>query len=387
MKAKIIIFLIIASLLSSGALEAQESSLKLKVVTEQANIRLRPDIGSVIISQVPKGTILESWEKLAEWYKVKVKEEEPELVFGYVHESLVMVISPLPAEKDTEETIQEIEGKEQEEPTQPRFVPPSLPPSEPEKPLFALTLLGGGNIVSGGDINAGAQGLAAFYSDALGTAGTGDVDPVRLGAIYGAELGFPLLPYLFLGLGGDYFQSQETSRVEYQATETMNTFITKPQIQALPLRFFISLYPSPSFYLKIGLEYYFAEANYFYRFETETSWEEWRGEAKAQDIGFLGGIGLEWKLFTPISLVIEAMSRYARVSGFEGENTYTHSDGSIVTEKGKLYFYQGKVPGDKTYPLLFIRETEPSETDVADLKEASVNFSGFSLKLGIKIRF
>ena len=387
MKAKITIFLIIASLLSFGILEAQDSPLKLKVVTEQANIRLRPDIGSVIISQVPKGTILESWEKLAEWYKIKVKEEKPEIVFGYVHESLVIVISPLPTEKDTEEALQEIEEKEQEEPTQPRFVPPSLPPSKPEKPLFALFLAGGGNIVSGGDINAGAQGLAAFYSDALGTAGTGDVDPVRLGAIYGAELSFPLLPNLFLGLGGDYFQSQKTSRVEYETTETMNAFITKPQIQAFPLRFFISLYPTPSFYLKIGLEYYFAKANYFYRFETETSWEEWRGEAKAQDIGFLGGIGLEWELFTPLSLVVEAMSRYSRVSGFEGENTYIDSDGSFVTEKGKLYFYRGNVAGDKTHPLLFIRETEPSDTDVSELKEASVNFSGFSLKLGIRIRF
>ncbi len=387
MKAKIIIFLIIASLLSLGAFEAQETPLKLKVVTEQANIRLRPDIGSVIISQVPKGTILESWEKLAEWYKVKVKEEEPELVFGYVHESLVMVISPLPAEKDREEVIKEIEEKAEREPTQPRFVPPSLPPSKPEKPLFALFLAGGGNIVSGGDINAGAQGLAAFYSDALGTAGKGDVDPVRLGVIYGAELSYPLLPNLFLGLGGDNFQSEETSRVEFQATETSNTFITKPQIKAFPLRFFISYYSSPSFYLKIGLEYYFAQANYFYRFETGASWEEWKGEAKAQDIGFLGGLGFERKLFSPLSLVIEAVGRYARVSGFEGENTYMDSDGSLVTEKGKLYFYQGNVAGDKTYPLLFIRETEPSDADVSDLKEASVNFSGFSLKLGIKIRF
>ena len=153
------------------------------------------------------------------------------------------------------------------------------------------------------------------------------------------------------------------------------------------MRFFISLYPTPSFYLKIGLEYYFAKANYFYRFETETSWEEWRGEAKAQDIGFLGGIGLEWELFTPLSLVVEAMSRYSRVSGFEGENTYIDSDGSFVTEEGKLYFYRGNVAGDKTYPLLFIRKTEPSDTDVSELKEASVNFSGFSLKLGIRIRF
>ena len=386
MKAKIIIFLIIASRLSFGSLETQDIPRKIKVVTEQANIRLRPDIGSVIIQQVPKGTILESWEKTGEWYKVRL-EEGQEKVFGYVHDSLVMLISPAPAEEDQDKTKQEIEEKETTEPTQPRFVPPSLPPSKPSKPQFYLNLSGGGSYVSGGDINAGAQGLADFYSEALTVEGAGDVDPVRLGLIYGAELSFPLLPKVFIGLGGDYFQSEETSRVEYSSSEAPDIFTTQPKIQALPLTAFISFYPTPSFFLKMGLEYYFAKAFYLYRFETGTSWDEWKGEADARDLGLLGGFGFEWKLFEPLSFVIEAIGRYAQIKGFEGENTYRDSDGSFSTENGKLYFYQGSTSSDETVPLLFIRETEPSDPNVSDLKEATLDFSGFSLKVGIKIRF
>lgn len=387
MRIKTRIFLLIFLLLPFIPVEAQNTSTKIKVVTEQANIRLRPDIGSVIIQQVPKGAILESWEKIGEWYKVKIEEEEPEQVFGYVHESLVMLISPLPSQEHEQETQQEVEEKESTEPTQPRFVPPSLPPSKPMKPLFDLYLSGGGSIVSGGDINAGAQGLADFYSRVLAVKGTGDVDPVRLGLVYGAELSFPLRPNVSIGLGGDYFQSDKTSRVEFSSSEAPDIFMTQPKIKAFPLRAFISFYPTPSFYLKTGVEYYFAKAFYFYRFETETSWKEWKGEAKAQDFGFLGGFGFEWKLFTPLYIVIEALGRYARIKGFKGENTYMDSYGSFSTEKGKLYIYQATASSDKTVPLLFIRETEPSEPDVSDLKEATVNFSGFSLKVGIKIRF
>lgn len=386
MKAKIRILLALFLLLSFIPVKAQNIPRKIKVITEQANIRLRPDIGSVIIQQVPKGTILESWEKTREWYKVKL-EEGQEQVFGYVHESLVMLISPAPAEEDKDKTKQEIEEQETTEPPQPRFVPPSLPPSKPTKPLFDLYLSGGGSFVSGGDINAGAQGLADFYGEALAVEGTGDVDPVRIGLIYGAELSFPLLPKVFIGLGGDYFQSEETSRVEYSSSEAPDIFMTQPKIQALPLRAFISFYPTSSFFLKMGLEYYFAKAFYFYRFETETSWEEWKGEADARDLGLLGGFGFEWKLLKPFSFVIEAIGRYAQIKGFEGENTYRDSDGSLSTENGKLYFYQGSTSGEETVPLLFIRKTEPSDPNVSDLKEATLNFSGFSLKVGIKIRF
>jgi len=386
MKAKIKNILHLIFLLSFIPLASQAPPAKIKVVAEQANIRLRPDIGSVIIQQVPKGTILESWEKTGEWHKVKIEEEEPEQVYGYVHESLVILISPPPSEKDEQETKQEVEGKEVREPTQPRFIPPSLPPSKPETPLFDLYLSGGGRFVTGGDINTGAQGLADFYREALAVEGTGGVDPVRLGLVYGAELSFPLFPKLFIGLGGDYFQSEETSRVEFSSSEIPDVFITQPKIQALPLRAFISFYPAPSFYLKAGVEYYFAKAFYFYRFETETSWQEWKGEAEAQDFGFLGGFGFEWKLFKPFSIVIEALGRYARIKGFEGTNTYRDIN-SITTEKGKLYIYQGQTPSEKVVSLLFIRETEPSDPDIFDLKEATVNFSGIGLKVGLKIRF
>ena len=62
-----VLFALTLLILSQG--NTQESSGKLEVVTEQANIRLEPDIGSTIIHQAPQGTMLESTSKQGEWYQ------------------------------------------------------------------------------------------------------------------------------------------------------------------------------------------------------------------------------------------------------------------------------------------------------------------------------
>ena len=365
---------------------SEENPIKLKVVTEQANIRLKPDIGSIIIKQVPKGTILNSSGKEGEWYQIIIETDEEERASGYVHESLVLVISPLPVEgKEKAQELKEVTSKE--EPTEIKVYPTMPPPSPPIKHRFDLSLSGGAGFINGGDLNTGTQGLADFYRDALSSEGSGEVRSVRLSYVFGGELSFSLFSSLSVGLGADFFQGEKKSQVDFRINDTTTqSFITQPKMQALPLRVFLAFYPSTSFYIKTGVEYYFAECVYLYRLERETLWEEHQGEAKAQDFGFLGGFGFEWKISPPLSFVIEALGRYARITGFEGKNTYRDSEGSLSTEEGKLYFYQG-AEGDATYPLLFIRKNEPVGSDVSEVKEAVVDFSGLSLKVGIKIRF
>lgn len=367
--------------------QAQQASLKLKVTTEQANIRLKPDIGSIIILHVPQGTILESSGKQGEWYKVEIMTEEKELASGYVHESLVIVIKP-PSEKEKKEEIKKVKEPEKKEETIKAQVPPVTPPLfQPAQYLFALSLSGGGNFVHGGDLNSGAQGLADFYSDFLGREGKGKVKPTRLSYIYGGELSYALFSSLSVGLGLDYFLGKKESRVEYQKASSTDVYITRPKIWALPLRVFLSFRPLSYLYFKAGLEYFFAKCAYFYHYQRDESWQEWTGEAKAQDFGFLGGLGFEGKLSTPLSFFIEATGRHARITGFKGEDNFKNSEGLVSKEKGRLYFYQGKISGEKTYPLLFIREKKPSEAGVSDVKEATLNFSGLSLKFGLKLRF
>jgi hypothetical protein len=87
----------------------------------------------------------------------------------------------------------------------------------------------------------------------------------------------------------------------------------------------------------------------------------------------MSGLGLEFKLTPSFNFIIEATIRYAKVSDH--------------IEEGTLYFYRVATAGEDSYPLLFIRESPPTEAGVFDPREAVINFSGVSLKTGFKIKF
>ncbi len=389
----LLFFTVLLIFLISPNLESQTQPLKLKVTTEQANIRLKPDIGSIIIQQLPQGTILESTGRAGEWYRVKIKTQESETAYGYVHESLVVVINPRPGqEKQKTEVEPEKIIKKEEPSTQEKPIPEktltSFPVySPPQENRLDISFFSGGNFIFGGDLNDGAEGLAAFYSDSLAIEGEGKVKPVRLSYILGGELSYPLSSYFSLRIGLSYFSGAKESRVEFKYPSATDTYLTKPKIQAVPLKIFLTVYPLSSFYLKTGVEYYFARCAYFYRYQSQESWQEWDGEAKTHGLGLLAAVGLEWPLSSHLSFTIEAAGRYAQLKGFKGKNTYTNSEGESSTEEGDLYFYQKiRIIGQAGYPQLFVHEKKPS-VYVSDLREAVVDFSGFNLKFGLKIRF
>ncbi len=403
--AKASTLLLAASLLFLSVARGEEVLRKLKVVTEQANIRLKPSIGSIIIKQVPEGTILESTGQEGEWYLIKLTPDELEQVSGYVHESMVIIIEGPPKDQEEPEIITELEIveeqaiiKEQEEPEKPEeeeiieelptqepvITPP--PPSKKPKFLFNLVFSGGGSFISGGDLNDGSQGFADYRSNILAVQPQGQAKPAHLSYILGGELTLALSSHFSLGIGVDYLLGERESLVEFPDDPSPETITTHPKIQAVPLRLAISYYPLPNFYAKIGIEYYLAKCAYYYRSERVGSWEEWRGEAKAQDFGILAGLGFEFELTSSFNFIIEATIRYARISGFKGRDRSKDSTGTDHIEEGILYFYRVQTAGEDSYHL-FIREDAPTEANVFNPREAVINFSGLSLKTGFKIKF
>jgi len=399
--AKACALLLATSLLFIAAARGEEVLRKLKVVTEQANVRLKPSIGSIIIKQVPEGTILESTGQEDEWYLIKLTPDELEQVSGYVHESMVIIIEGPPKEQEEPEIIKEQEETEkpeeekkiEETPSQePVITPPSQPvvtppPSKQPKFLFDLVFSGGGSFISGGDLNDGSQGFADYRSYKLAVEPQGQAKPAHLSYILGGELTLALSSHFSLGIGVDYFLGERESLVKFPDDPSSETLTTHPKIQAVPLRLAISYYPFPNFYAKIGIEYYLAKCAYYYRSERAESWEEWRGEAKAQDFGILAGLGFEFELTSSFDFIIEATVRYARISGFKGRDRSKDSTGTDHIEEGTLYFYRVKTASEDSYPFLFIREDSPTEAGVYNPREAVINFSALSLKTGFKIKF
>ena len=122
MKCKGLLPVLICVLCIPLGLIAQAGPLKLKVVTDQANIREEPDIGSPILHMVPRGTVLDGESKEGEWYRVSFVSDRGEMKTGYVHESLVIVTSRLPEAK-----------KPEAPPAEPPPPPVKVTPVPPEK--------------------------------------------------------------------------------------------------------------------------------------------------------------------------------------------------------------------------------------------------------------
>jgi hypothetical protein len=384
--------LVILMILSPSAF-GQGAVFKLKVVTEMANIRLKPDIGSIIIQQVPEGTIFESTKKEGEWFSIKIMTDEGETVSGYIHESMVIVLEGPPQVEEKPEVVKPPEkeikkipevkkGKEQEPVPQPAPQKEKAAP-QPSKFLFEICFSGGGSYVEGGDLNEGAKGVVDYKSDELEIQGEGKFEPTNLCYLYGGELAFSLSKRLLLGFGADYLQGEKESKVLFEDSVD-ETVTVRPKIQALPLRLFFSYHLASNFYLKSGIEYYFVRCTYFYQFKNGQQLEQ-RGEADSQGFGFVGGLGLERAITSGIIFFLEATGRYAKISRFKGKHAQTDPAGE---ETGKLYYFQrSEIPAGDPHPQLYVRSVRPDEAGESGARDAIIDLSGMSLKTGFKIRF
>ena len=397
-------FLIALSLLLVSGVKGQEAIFKLRVVTEMANVRLQPDIGSVIIHQIPQGQLLNSTSKEGDWFLVKIQTEEGQEASGYVHASTVIVterppevpakvpvkkeeiVEPEKKEEVKTEIITEEEIKEEEQPPV-QEVPDSPSERQPPESRFELWLMGGGNYVVGGDLNIGAQGFVDYYRDINSIAETFEAKPIHLTYIYGGEFSISIGSNFYIGFGMDYYRGEKESLVELQESPLIE-IRTFPKIQALPVRLTLSYYPIPSFYIKTGIEYYFAKCEYYYRLIEDTEWKEWHGTAKTQGSGVLGALGLDMEVAPWVSFVVEATGRIAKISGFDGSDRSIDQNGDVYIEEGTLYYSEAKGLGDEYFPLLFISSTELIEDVlISNPRRAIINFSGVSLKVGFKFRF
>jgi hypothetical protein len=356
----------------------QDSFTRLKVVAEQANIRLEPDISSIIIRQVPQGTILDATEKKQEWYAVRLTSRQGATVTGYVHESLVIVVEP-PVEEKKTTTKPQIKQKAR--------------PVKPEEAQqisgfnFSLAISGGGNTIRGGELNDGIRGLADLYGDILGVQGKGSVDRVRLGYVLGLEVYFPLSKRLSWGIGAEHFQTKNESQVDYLQGSSSSVLLISPNLRATPISVILAFNLIPSLYLKGGVAYYFARYSYAYLFQTTDSTQQWEGKASAQGFGLSGGFGFLKNLSSHLNFFAEISGRYAKIKGFEGTENFQGSSSDKLKEDGTLYLIQAQILAERTHPVLFIRNSRPNEAGIIGASEAKFNFSGISLKIGLRINF
>ena len=106
----------------------QAAKQTIRVVVENASIRLKPEMESDIIENPPVGSVFSVEKKVGEWYEIRFPSTVGILITGYIHEMLVEV------EKETPKPKRVVTPQPRREP-----IRPAPPPRMPLKPKQAMT--------------------------------------------------------------------------------------------------------------------------------------------------------------------------------------------------------------------------------------------------------
>lgn len=118
---KYLILLISYLLLLHPCILAAENET-VRVIVENASIRLQPDLQSEIIKSPPIGSIFTVEKKVGDWYEIKVKTDLGMIVPGFIHAMYIELIEP--------ELVSPIPPKKAPEPAKKTSKPPPSLPSE-----------------------------------------------------------------------------------------------------------------------------------------------------------------------------------------------------------------------------------------------------------------
>ena len=301
--------------------------------------------------------------------------------------------------------------KEKPSPLPPKTIEPSTPP-QPPKPSpapppsapqpsrpgidFSLKFHGGMNYMRIGDINDALQGTTDYYKDLPNVDIEEELQPVHWGIGFGGELIINFTPRVGIGLGGGYIQVSEETVIDVIWEGSPYEDTAHPKATIIPLTFSVHLgLPMGnimSFALNAGAGYYLGTIQWHYSWDSEFHDYEENWKAKSNTIGFQGGLGLEFNFSRNLALVVEGFGRYAKIKNLQGDYTWKrdffgHEEG-IIEEATLWYSNWRSSDTGKEYPRIVFDDDVPTETTFQrNVREGEIDLTGYSVRLGIKIKF
>jgi hypothetical protein len=264
---------------------------------------------------------------------------------------------------------------------------------------LSIKVHGAFSYLQASDVNAGAGGLIDFYKsmyESYGYATVGEYQPFHRSYGFGADFIFSISPRLGVGLGVGYLQGSGKSRLDIDAGTQIGRLLEKPRLCAMPIR--LGLFASwpigkkLSLIANVGAAYYAnVKFHNIWRIEEETTgnWMEHSIVAKMNrfgNVGFQGGLGIEYALAPRVLVFFEALGRYARFNNFPSATyNYDYYDGYHDDWSGKIYIVTQTTP-DWTYTRIYILETEPVPDEDTTYYEPRFDFSGFALQVGFRVK-
>lgn len=219
---------------------------------------------------------------------------------------------------------------------------------------------------------------------------SGDGGRLRLGVDFEAELVLSFSRWIKLGLSAGYGYGSLDEKATLLTIEQAGTLFERARptkVSAFPFLvsgyFNLPLGRKFNVYLRAGVGA--IQARYVSR-EAQKKVEDTRftypayDNAKASRLTYLGGLGLSYSFDQSLGFFIEAAARSARVDGLTGENR--------LEQKGILYSYEEYLPQAGFWrPTMHVLPEEPGGGNVRNVREAVVDFSGYSIKIGLLLKF
>jgi opacity protein-like surface antigen len=219
---------------------------------------------------------------------------------------------------------------------------------------------------------------------------SGDPARLRLGLDFEAELVLSLSRWIKLGLSAGYGYGSLDEEATLLVIDQAGTLYQRgrpTKVSAYPLLaigyFNVPLGEKLNAYLRGGVGT--INARYVSREAQKKEGDERftfpvYDNASSGRLTYLGGLGLSYSFDQSLGFFVEADARSARVERLTGENR--------LEEKGTLYAYEEYLPLSGYWrPTMHVLPEAPSGGAVRNVREAVVDLSGYSVKIGLFLKF
>lgn len=256
-----------------------------------------------------------------------------------------------------------------------------------------IKLRGAWVIFAGGDID---KGTAGYYDRQIQeilsagfVLGENDKKSFRDGYELAGDIVYYLTSRIGLGAGGSLVRGhQESAALFHWAGSTFDYRMSSlPEIKIISIRlgvyYLIPVNRLLAISVSAGPEYHIADFEYGGSLTTPYYGGSLVQSADSRMLGLQGGIALEIRMNRRLAFCLEALGRYAKISGFEGkEAAYEWAGGHSVTvqDEGALSYTE-----EGGYPHLDI--SSAGDPGGQNTGKAVFDFSGVSLRAGLNFKF
>jgi len=292
-----------------------------------------------------------------------------------------------------------------------------LKPTSWAQTKFSFKITGGYGTMSIGDLNVVLEDLENSYNDWASLPDAtkkGEFKKLNTGFECEGELIISLSENFGIGIGAGYIKREEPSEVTFEL-DTGDLYLNynfsiSPELSVIPIKlsvyYYIPIVSRMNLFLSGGIGYYFGKLNYYELWESEEIYEGWdywdlRSDSAIETIdsgiGFHGGIGFEYDVVKNLAFFVEGLGRYVKLKDWEGDSTdyigITYDDGTTEgtteTSSGTLWYYEyyPETHRDSPSSVLKIQEEKPMHSDYRNVRKAEGDLSGFSFRIGFRVKF